>query len=360
MEVKEKASKNVPPFEIPQSCPVCGSKVEKDENGVYIRCVNPECKGQLKEKLKYFAGRGQMDIENLGESLIEQLVDRNIVKDFSDLYNKLELFNLTQLVRMGLKSAENILDSIEKSKRPPLWRFIAALGIPNVGGQTAQILADKFDSLDKIKNATLENLKKELTVWENPKIPKGVFDYLNNNENKEFIPETIEKNKDLPLWELIKQLSIPNIGEKRSRKLAESFQSIENLLNATLEEITQIFSVKPDPVLPKSIFEYFHDAKNLLVIDKLVKAGVNPEKSKKVSSDKKTGKTAVVTGTLEKFTREEAQEQLRIKGYKVASSVSSKTSLVVAGKNPGSKLDKARTLGIKIIDEQEFLDILNS
>ena len=344
---------------IPKTCPVCGSKVQKDKDGVYIRCVNPECKGQLKEKLKYFAGRGQMDIENLGPAVIEQLIDKNKVKDFSDLY-KLGLFDLTQLDRMGVKSAENILEALEKSKTPPLWRFIAALGIPNVGGHTAQILAEKFDSVDKLKNATLKNLIEELTVWENPKIPKGVFDYLHNENNQKFIDETIEINKNLPLRELIKKLNIPQIGEQRSCKLEESFNSIDSLLNATLKDITQIFSKKPDPIIPSSIYEYFHDEKNLAVINKLLEAGLAPEKPAPVSSKKSTGLTAVVTGTLEKFTREEAKEQLKLKGYKVTATVSKKTNLLVAGKNPGSKLDKANALGIKVIDEQGLLDILNS
>jgi DNA ligase (NAD+) len=291
--------------------------------------------------------------------LIEQLVDRNIVKEFSDLYT-LELFKLTQLERMGLKSAENVLESIDKSRKPPLWRFIAALGIPNVGGHTSQILANKFGSFEKLRNSTLENLKKELTVAEDPKIPKGVFDYLNNSKNKKFIESTVKKNDNLLLWQLINELGIPYIGEKRSQILANNFNSINELVNATLEDFKQIFSNKPDPVIPVSIFEYFQNPKNISIIDNLLNAGVTPKKTKKASSDKITGKTVVITGTLENFTRQQVEEKLKLKGYKVTSSVSKKTDFVLAGENPGSKLEKALSLGIKVIDEKEFLDILKS
>ncbi len=278
VKVVEKTSENVSAFEIPKNCPVCGSEVKKDEDGVYIRCVNPDCKGQLKEKLKYFAGRGQMDIENLGAALIEQLVDSGLVKNFADLY-RLRRMDIIGLERMAEKSAGKVINAIAESKTRPLWRFIAALGIRHIGGQSAQILTQHFDSLDKV-------------------------------------------------------------------------------MSATEEELAQIDQI--GPIMAKSIFDYFHNPKNVSVIEQLIEAGVTPEKTVSVSSDKNTGKTAVVTGTLEKFTRQEAEEKLKLKGYKVTSSVSKKTDLVVAGQNPGSKLDKAIALGIKVIDEQEFLDILNS
>ncbi|MHC5140165.1 MAG: NAD-dependent DNA ligase LigA, partial [Planctomycetota bacterium] len=143
------------PFEIPTACPACGGAVEKDENGVYLRCVNPHCVAQLKERLEYFVGKGQMDIDKLGTSLIAQLVDTKLVKTFADLYT-LRFDQLVQLERMADKSAANVADSIEKSRTRPLWRLIAALGIRNVGGQSAQILADEFGSLDKLMDATAE------------------------------------------------------------------------------------------------------------------------------------------------------------------------------------------------------------
>jgi len=145
------------PFKTPKECPNCGSAVAKDEDGVYIRCLNPDCLGQLKERLKYFAGRGQMDIENLGTALIEQLVEAGLVKNFADLY-KLQKPELIELERMAEKSAGNVIKAIEKSKIRPLWRFVTALGIRHIGAQSAQILAEYFGSLDAIMNATQEEL----------------------------------------------------------------------------------------------------------------------------------------------------------------------------------------------------------
>jgi DNA ligase (NAD+) len=180
---------------------------------------------------------------------------------------------------MAEKSAANVINAIEKSKTRPLWRFIAALGIRHIGGQSAQILADHFGSL-------------------------------------------------------------------------------ENIISASQDELSEIGQI--GPTMATSIFEYFHDPRNISVIEQLLIAGVTLEKPAKASSDKKADKAVVITGTLEGFTRQQAQEQLQQRGYKVTSSVSKKTDFVLAGKNPGSKLEKAISLGVKVIDEQEFLDILKS
>ncbi|MDD5011115.1 MAG: NAD-dependent DNA ligase LigA, partial [Phycisphaerae bacterium] len=273
---KEHRHKDAKPFRPPSKCPVCDSKVQKDEDGVYIRCASSSCPAQLKEKLRYFAGRDQMDIENLGPALIEQLVDKGLVKDFADLY-KLDIFALSSLERMAQKSAQNVLDGIEKSKSQPLSRFLAALGIRHIGIQNAEILAQQFGTIDAIKKATAE----ELT------------------------------------------------------------------------EIEQI-----GPVLAKSVYEYFHDGNNLKIIDKLIAAGVNPEQKQTKQSDKLAGKTFVVTGTLENFSRSQIEQIIKDNGGKVSSSVSKKTDFVLAGAEAGSKLDKANQLGVKIIDEKIFLGMI--
>ena len=263
------------PFKIPKKCPNCSSPVAKDENGVYIRCVNPNCLGQLKERLKYFAGRGQMDIENLGDALIEQLVETGLVKDFADLY-KLQKEDLVKLERMGEKSAENVIKAIEKSKRQPLARLIAGLGIRHVGGQSAQILAEYFGSLDAVLTADEE----------------------------------------------------------------------------TLEAIDQI-----GPTMAESVYEYFRNEKKRAVIDELLAAGVKPKQPKTKRTDKLAGKTIVVTGALENFSRQQAEYAIRRAGGKTSSSVSKKTDFVLAGENAGSKLDKAQKLGVKVINEKQFLEI---
>ena len=278
MEVKQK-NRNLldsKPFAVPKRCPACGGPVRKDENGVFIRCINDHCVAKLRERIEYFAGRGQMDIENLGSALIEQLVAKGLVKNYADLY-KFTFAQLVQLERMGDKSAENVLDSIEKSKTQPLWRLIAALGIRNVGGQSARILADEFGSLKALMNADIERLK-----------------------------------------------TIDQIG----------------------------------PVVAKSIYDYFQDKHNIKVIDQLLAAGVNPAGPKPKASDKLAGKTIVVTGTLKNFSRQQIEQTIKDHGGKIASSVSKKTAFVLAGENPGSKLDKAGQLDIPVFNEEQFIDLI--
>jgi len=276
---KELRPAKAEPFEIPPTCPICNSKVVKDKDGVYIRCVNPDCMGQLKERMRYFAGRDQMDIEHLGPSLIKQLVESGLVKNFSDLY-KLQKPDLLALERMAEKSATNVIDAIEKSKTRPLWRFIAALGIHHIGGQSAQILAEHFGSLEALMNADKEAL------------------------------ETIDQ-----------------IG----------------------------------PTMAESVYEYFRSPQNRKVLDELLAAAVMPEKPKKVTRlGKLAGKTVVITGTLESFTQQQTEQAIRQAGGKSSSSVSKKTDFVLAGKEPGSKLDKAQQLGVKVIDEKQFLQMIDT
>ncbi len=288
IEVKAKAAVNVP-FAIPTKCPSCGSAVAKDEDGVYIRCLNPDCLGRVKERLKYFTGRGQMDIENLGTALIEQLVEAGLVKNFADLY-KLQKSQLIDLERMADKSADNVIEAIKKSKTRPLWRLIAALGIPNIGGQFAQELAEHFGSLEKIRKADLDELISVLAASE----------------------DDVQKAKDT---------------DKKA-------------------------------IRAKSVYKYFRDEKNVVVIDELIAAKVKPKQPEVKRSDKLMGKTIVVTGTLENFSRQQAEQAIRQAGGKPSSSVSKKTDFVLAGKEAGSKLDKARKLQVKIISEQDFLDII--
>jgi len=277
------------PFKIPKRCPNCGSAVAKDEDGVYIRCLNPNCLGQLKERLKYFAGRGQMDIENLGDALIEQLINTGLVKNFADLY-KLQKSDLIELERMAEKSAENVIEAIKKSKTQPLWRLITALGIPHIGGQFAQQLAEHFGSLEKIMKADLDELISVLAPSEGD----------------------IQKAKDT--------------GKKAVRA--------------------------------KSVYKYFRNEKNVTVIKELFTEKVKPQRPKTKRTDKLAGKKIVVTGTLQNFTRQQAEDNIRQAGGMPASSVSRKTDFLLAGKEPGTKLDKALKLGVKVINEKQFLDML--
>jgi DNA ligase (NAD+) len=185
---KELRPAGAEPFPVPKKCPNCGTAVVKDEAGVYVRCPNPDCFGMLKERLRYFAGRDQMDIERLGVALIEQLIEAGLVKSFADIY-RLKKEDLMALERMGEKSARNVLDGIEASKTRPLWRFLAALGIRHVGGQSAEILAEHFGSLDAIRSASQEELQAVDQVG--PVMAESVCRYFQNPRHRMVIDDLL-------------------------------------------------------------------------------------------------------------------------------------------------------------------------
>ena len=266
------------PFRMPRKCPVCGSAVVKVEGEAIARCSGGLfCAAQRKQALRHFASRRAMDIEGLGERLVDQLVDSALVKTPADVY-ALKVEPLAGLERMGEKSAENLVDALEKSKRTTFERFIYALGIRNVGESTARDLAQHFGSLDRLLDADIESLE-----------------------------------------------HVPDIG----------------------------------PVVARSIRQFFDENHNLSVIRKLRDAGVSWKEGAGVPS-RVPGKvkTFVLTGTLPHMTRDEARARVEAKGHKVAGSVSKKTDYVVAGSDAGSKLEKAQTLGVTILDEDKFLDLL--
>jgi len=264
------------PFARPAKCPNCGGPVAKNENGVYIRCLNPGCLEQLKQRIKYFSGRSQMDIEGLGPALIDQLVEKGLVKNFADIY-RLTAGDLEGLERMAEKSAANVINAVNKSKTQPLWRLIAALGIRHIGGRSAQILAGHFGTLAGLMDAC---------------------------------PEELE--------------SIDEIG----------------------------------PAMAASIVEYFRNRHNIAVIEQLEVAGMRPPPARKKTGGRLAGKTIVLTGTLDSLTREQAKQAIEAAGGRASSNVSGATDLVVAGSSPGSKLAKANRLGVKVVDEKQFLDLL--
>jgi DNA ligase (NAD+) len=260
-------------FHMPKNCPECGTRIHKAEDEVAYRCVNAACPAKRKESLLHFAGRHAMDIDGLGDKIVDQLVDKGMVKDFADLYS-LQLEKVAGLERMAEKSAQNLLDEIAASKKNSLARLIYALGIRFVGERTAQLLAEHFGSMEK-------------------------------------------------------------------------------LVSASEEELTEVTEVGPK--VASSIVEFFSEAANREVIKKLRKAGVNPTEEKRApKSNKLAGKTFVFTGALERRSREEAGELVKQHGGSVVSSVSKKTDYVVVGAEPGSKYDKAKELGVTILTEDEF------
>jgi len=268
-----KEGKNRRPFQIPKKCPVCGSAIHKVEGEVAYRCVNAACPAQRKESLLHFAARHAMDIDGLGEKIVDQLVDKGMVKDAADLYS-LKLEEVAELERMAEKSAQNLLDEIEASKKQPLSRVIYALGIQFVGERTGQLLAEHFSSLDELADAKADDLE-----------------------------------------------NVQEVG----------------------------------PKVAASIVDFFSEPANRKLIKKLYEAGVRPTANKReLKSDKFAGKTFVFTGSLERRSREEAGELVRQHGAKVSGSVSKKTDYVVVGADPGSKYDKAKELGVTILNEADF------
>jgi len=264
-------------FEMPEKCPVCGTRVVRTEGEVDYRCVNANCPAKLRETILHFASRGIMNIDGMGDALVNQLTERGLVKNVADIY-KLTKADLLSLERMGDKSAQNILDEIENSKRLPLERVIYGLGIRMVGERTAQFLAEHFGSMETLENAGVEELQ-------------------NVNE----------------------------VG----------------------------------PRIAESIVEFFGIAANQDLIKRLREAKLRLTGEKKQRGTKLAGKTFVLTGTLAHFTRDEAKKMIEDAGGKVTGSVSKKTDYVVAGADAGSKLDKAKDLGVKVIKEKEMTQLLS-
>jgi DNA ligase (NAD+) len=263
-------------FEMPEKCPECGTHVVRTEGEVDYRCVNANCPAKLRETILHFASRGVMNIDGMGDALVNQLTERGLVRNVADIY-KLTKADLLSLERMGDKSAQNILDEIENSKKLPLERVIYGLGIRMVGERTAQFLAEHFGSMEELKKAGVEELQ-------------------NVNE----------------------------VG----------------------------------PRIAESIVEFFGIPANRKLVERLREAGLNLTGRKKQRGTKLAGKTFVLTGTLAHFTRDEARKMIEDAGGKVTGSVSKKTDYVVAGADAGSKLEKAKELGVKVIDEKEMESIL--
>ena len=288
-------------FEFPQACPVCGSPVVRVEGESATRCTGGlYCKAQRKQTLLHFAGRRAMDIEGLGDKLVDQLVELDLVKSPADLY-RLEVATLSNLERMGEKSARNLVDSIQKSRETDFARFIFALGIPGVGEEVAKILGRHFGTLEAFMDAD----------W-----PKAAAD-----------KEAIRKQN------------------------AQLKKRGEPLLEVPLEGI--------GPELMESIEKFMHEPHNRDVILRLTdpKRGIRFQKERLLRKAK-DAKTFVLTGELAGMSRDEAQAAIEAKGHKVTGSVSKKTDYVVAGEGPGSKLDKARALGVTVLNEKQFIDLL--
>ena len=265
---------HLPKYHFPTHCPECHTRLVKDEGGVYIRCPNPECPAQIRERIRFFATRNAMDIEGLGDKLVDQLVSTGLVRHFGDLY-RLTQPQLVALERMGEKSAQNLLRNIEASKQRGLARLLNALSIRHVGQRVAQVLAEHFRTMDRLQHASVEELA-----------------------------------------------AVPEIG----------------------------------PVIAQSVYDFLHSRYGREVIEDLRRHGVRMDEPQPLIAREGplAGKTIVVTGTLKNYSRDQIEEKIRQLGGRPSSSVSRKTDFVLVGEDPGSKLDKARQLGVPTLTEEQF------
>ncbi|QDT37153.1 NAD-dependent DNA ligase LigA [Stratiformator vulcanicus] len=279
---KEKRKKNAKAIRFPANCPVCDTKLQRDDGEVDFRCPNPNCPARLKGSLEFFASRTAMDIDGLGEKLIDQLIANDLVKSLPDLYRlKDRRDDLLNLERMGEKSVDKLIGSVEKSKSRPMWRLLTGLNIRHVGQSNARVLAEELGTLDEIMKQSTESLA-----------------------------------------------AIPEIGD----------------------------------VIARSVHDFFEAERNRKLIEEFRDLGLDFGQPVKQRPDRSTGplagKTVVATGSLERFTRDEIKELIRDHGGKSSSSVSKKTDYVVAGTDAGSKLTKANELGVKVLKEEEFCELI--
>ncbi len=275
--VKEKRTGEEKSFQMPTKCPVCGADAIREEGEAAVRCTGIECPAKLYRNLVHFVSREAMNIDGLGENLINEFLERKMISNMADIYD-LKFEDIASLKKNGKKFAQNLVDSINKSKKNDLYRLITALGIRNVGVKAAKTLAKTYKNIDNFKSANIESLS-----------------------------------------------MIEDIG----------------------------------PVMANSIIEFFKQEQTQDLIERLKKAGVNTEKIEEENTDNRfEGKTFVLTGSLDKYTREEASQIIEKFGGKTSNSVSKKTTYLLAGEDAGSKLTKAQSLGIQIISEEEFGEMI--
>lgn len=264
------------PYSLPSECPVCGAVTQRDEDGAFLRCTGAECPAQLARNIAHFVSRDAMDIDGLGSAIVEQLIDKGLVRSPADIYY-LTLDDIKSLWQKGELAASKLLNAIEASKDQDVSRLIYALGIRQVGAKTGKVLASRFGSIDHLMHATIAELTE-----------------------------------------------VPDVGE----------------------------------ITARSIAAWFSHPQSCNMIERLRQAGVNFENKRVVTDVRFAGMTFVLTGALSKFTREEATEKIELFGGKAAGSVSRKTTYVVVGENAGSKERKARDLGITILSEDQFLEMI--
>ncbi|EPJ79300.1 NAD-dependent DNA ligase LigA [Pseudomonas sp. CFII64] len=382
--VLERRPENARAVEIPLTCPVCGSHVERTQlikrskgretvsEGAVYRCVGRlACGAQLKQAIIHYVSRRAMDIEGLGDKTIEQLVDEKLIGSPADLY-ALKFEQIVDLEGFAEISSNKLLKAIEDSKRPTLARFIYALGIPDVGEETAKVLARSLASLERVKQALPEVLTYLPDVG--LEVAHEIHSFFEDEHNRNVIDALLgERGLELQdqgelgaefaasatLGGLIDKLNIPAVGPGAAQKLADKFGSLQAVIEADWLDMRQALPEKQ----AKAVRDFFDDperaARGLAIEAQLKDFGMHWQSEKKVVEGLPlAGQTWVLTGSLELMSRDVAKEKLESLGAKVSGSVSAKTHTVVAGPGAGSKLTKANELGLKVLDEEAFVAFL--
>ncbi|AQT08715.1 NAD-dependent DNA ligase LigA [Pseudomonas protegens] len=384
--VTERRPENARPVQIPESCPVCGSHVERTQlvkrskgretvsEGAVYRCVGRlACGAQLKQAIIHFVSRRAMDIEGLGDKTIEQLVDENLIASPADLY-RLRYEQIIDLEGFAEVSSNKLLKAIEDSKRPALARFIYALGIPDVGEETAKVLARSLGSLERVQQA----LPQVLTYLPDVglEVAHEIHSFFEDSHNQEVIGSLLAADQcglvlqdqgelgaefaaSTTLGGMLDKLNIPSVGPGAAQKLADKFGSLQGVIEADWLDMRQALPEKQ----AKAVREFFDNPANAQLaqaIEQQLQAfGMHWQSEKKVVAGLPlAGQTWVLTGSLELMSRDVAKDKLESLGAKVAGSVSAKTHCVVAGPGAGSKLAKANELGLKVLDEEAFVAFL--
>lgn len=384
--VLERRPDNARPVHIPQSCPVCGSHVERTQlvkrskgketfsEGSVYRCVGRlACAAQLKQAIIHFVSRRAMDIEGLGDKTIEQLVDEKLIASPADLY-QLTFAQIINLEGFAEVSSNKLLQAIADSRQPSLARFIYALGIPDVGEETAKVLARALASLQRVQQALPEVLTYLPDVG--LEVAYEIHSFFADSHNQQVIAALLasdqcglrlqgqgelsaEFSASATLAGMLDKLHIPSVGPGGAQKLADKFASLQAIVAADWLDMRQTLPEKQ----AKAVREFFDNAANVerayAIEAQLHAFGMHWHSEKKVIAGLPlAGQTWVLTGSLEVMSRDVAKQKLESLGAKVAGSVSAKTSCVVAGPGAGSKLAKASELGLRVMDEAQFVDTL--
>lgn len=393
--VPGKRPKNAKPIEAPKKCPACGGTVEQE--GPKVFCVNPECPEQFREKLKWFVGRDQMDIEGLGEKLVDQLIDAGLVHHFADVFLLADLDNRDALLsaiekqdkkdpkKRPEKLVDNLRDGIKQARNRPLERVIAALGIPYIGVTTAKLIAKRVHKLGDLLRLDEERARavvseageskfkatKQAVEKLHARLHSDEAEILRREAERDTGPDAtnaqaLQKFLDLlpRNWGVDWGFEKDSDGNRqvcyergRKGRLLQHFPSIGDLLNATEDSL---FEILDEEVVGRTLYRYLTSEQGTDAIRRLLEVGVRG-KSVRLETESSAplntpfkGKTVVLTGTLTTFTRQDLTTRLESLGARVVGSVSKKTDFVIAGESAGSKLDKARDLGVEVWDESRL------